>query len=224
MYTVPMDKLFNPDNPVMIALSRCFDLIVANICFVIASIPLFTIGPSLSALYSVTLKMAEGDSGNTILRFRNSFRENFRQGVTLWLILLGLAAFLFGDLYVIFFILPPEYRLLQFPVWLLLFPVLSAVIYAFPLLARYEQSNLTLIKNSILLSLGNIPLTISVIVLMGVIIDISLHNGGFLVLFFSIFLFIGCALLARIFSAFFIRIFRTADERSAEDPDSSHKG
>ncbi len=206
-----MEKLFHPDNPVMIMLSRCFDLIVLNFCFVVACIPLFTIGPALSALYSITLKMAEGDPGKIVSGFWSSFKENFRQGVTLWLVFLGLCLFFSGDLYVVFFKLPPEYRLLQIPFWFLLFLCLSALIYAFPLLSRYEQTNTQLIKNSFLLSLGNIPFTVSVIAIFGVMADISLHNGGLMVLFFSIFLFIGCALLARIFSAYLLRIFQKAD-------------
>ena len=207
LYNLLMDKLFNPNNPVMILLSRIFDLIALNVCFVIACIPVFTIGPALTALYAVALRMAEGEFGDTIRVFSASFRKNFRQAVMLWIPAALAAAFLSADLYIIFNYLPSKYLLLQIPVWLLLFLDVSVIIYAFPMLAGYEQTNMMLVKNSLLLSIGNIPLTVFIVVILGIIADLSLHNGSLLVFFFSIFLFIGCALLARLFAVFFRRIF-----------------
>lgn len=207
LYNLLMDKLFNPNNPVMILLSRIFDLIALNVCFVIACIPVFTVGPALTALYDVALKMADGEFGYTVKNFFASFRENFRQGLILWILTAFTAIFLAADLYVILNIIPPEFMPLQIPVWLLLFMDASVMIYAFPVLAKYEQTVLSIIRNSILLSISNIPLTVFIIVILGVIADLSLHNGSLLILFFSIFLFIGCALLARVFAVFFRRIF-----------------
>lgn len=209
-----MDKFFNPNSPVMILLSRTFDLILLNVCFVVACIPVFTIGPALTGLYAVALKMAEGEFGDTIKLFTGSFRRNFRQGVILWLILLAAGLFFGADLYIVYFVLPADYSLLQIPIWIMLFVIVSAAVYVFPLLARYDQTNLQLLKNSILLSLSNFPITVFIVVTIGVLADISLHNGGWLVLFFSIFLFIGFALLARIFSVFFRRTFQRADKEN----------
>lgn len=213
MYNLTMDKIFNPDNPVMIVLSRLFDLILLNVCFVIACIPGFTAGPAMAALYTVALRMADGEFGDTAKVFFSSFRKNFRDGVILWLILLFSAAFFGTDLYIVYFVLPAEWALLQIPVWIMLFVVASEIIYVFPLLARYEQSIPQLLKNAVLLSLANVPLTVFIAVIAGVMTDIALHNGSYLVLFFSIFLFIGFALLARIFSIFFKKTFERADDK-----------
>lgn len=207
LYNLTMNRFFNPDNPVTILLSRIFDCILLNLCFVVACIPIVTAGPALTGLYAVALKMAEGEFGYTFDTFISSFRKNMRQGIQLWLILLSAGIFLSADLYIVLFVLPSKFILLQIPVWLLIFIDISAFIYVFPMLARYEQGNLQLIKNSLLLSLGNIPLTIFIIVITGIIIDLSIHNGSLLVLFFSIFLFIGFALMARLFAIFIRRAF-----------------
>ncbi len=212
-----MNKIFNPDNPVMIMLSRTFDLIVLNACFIITCIPVFTAGPALCALYKVTLNMADGEFGDTIKLYFTSFKQNFKQALKLWLILFPLAAFFTADLYVIFFRLPENLRLLQIPVWILLFVTVSVILYAFPMMARYEQTNVQLVKNSVLMSLGNLPLTIFMAVILGVIADLSIHNGSLLVLFFSLALFIGCALLSRIFAIFLRRAFiRASQEQPPE--------
>lgn len=206
-------KIFDPENPMMIFLSRIFELIVLNVCFVIACIPIFTIGPALTALNCVTLKMAEGDFGYTAVTFFDSFKKNFKQGTILWLILFSATLIPVSDLYLVFFKLGPEYKFLQYPAWLVLFFALSSIIYSFPMLSKFEQTNFQLIKNSILLSLGNIPLTIFIIVILGVILDLSVNNPKMRVIFFSIFLFIGCALLSRIFSIFIRRALAAAEKK-----------
>ncbi len=218
-----MDKLFNPDNPVMIFLGRCFDLILLNVCFVLSCLPVFTIGPALTALFKITLDMADGEWGYIASRYIASFKENFKQAVSLWLLFLGVTAFLCADLYVVFFRLPEGFSLLQFPLWVILFLDISVLIFAFPLMSRYQETNKELIKNSILLSIGNIPFTIFVAVIFGILSDIALHNGGLMVLFFSVFLFIGCALSARILSIFLKRIFLKAGRTNTKKEEADKK-
>nr|MCR5747068.1 hypothetical protein [Lachnospiraceae bacterium] len=130
--------------------------------------------------------------------------------------LVFIGGFFAADVYVLYFVLPEQYLLLQIVIWVLVFFCISAIIYVFPMLARYEQTVLQLIKNSVLLSLGNIPLTIFIIVIIGTILDLSIHNGSLLVLFLSGFLFVGFALLALIFSVFFRRAFIKADGGKTE--------
>ncbi len=206
-----MAKLFHPDNPVMIFLSHIWDLIVLNACFLITCIPVFTIGASLTALYSVGLKMAEGEFDGTASSYFASFRSNFKPATLLWIILLPVSIFLGGDLYVIFFVIGRSFRLLQIPVWILIFIDVSLILYAFPLLARYEQKMPVLIRNAIRLSLGNLPTTIFMTVIPAVILDLSVHNNSLMILFFSLALFIGCAVLCRFFSLFLLRIFKKTE-------------
>ncbi len=211
-----MAKLFHPDNPVMIFLSHIWDLIVLNACFLITCIPVFTVGASLTALYSVGLKMAEGEFDGSASAFFASFRSNFKPATLLWIVLLPVSVFLGFDLCVIFFVIDPAFRLLQIPVWILVFLDVSVLLYAFPLLSRYEQTLPVLLKNAVRLSLGNLPTTVFMVVILSLILDLSLHNGSLLVLFFSLALFFGCALLARFFSLFLLRIFKKTEENPPE--------
>lgn len=56
-----MGSFFNMDSPVMRFLSRLCDLMILNILCLICCIPIVTIGASITALYSVTLKMVKGE-------------------------------------------------------------------------------------------------------------------------------------------------------------------
>ncbi len=51
------------DNVVMRALSRLCDFMLLNILWVVCSIPLFTIGASTTALYTVMLKIVRNEEG-----------------------------------------------------------------------------------------------------------------------------------------------------------------
>ena len=69
----------NQENKILELLSRIIDLLLLNFLFIITSIPIFTIGASLCALYSVNLKMTRKEESYVIKDFFRSFRQNFRQ-------------------------------------------------------------------------------------------------------------------------------------------------
>ena len=54
-------KFWAIDSPVMRVLGRMGDIIILNMIFVAGCIPVLTIGTSLSALYTVAMKMARGE-------------------------------------------------------------------------------------------------------------------------------------------------------------------
>ena len=80
--------LFDLDNPVMRFLSRVADLLVLNLLFILCSIPIFTIGASITALYYCFFKMKDQEEGYLAKRFFKSFKENFKQATIMWLLLL----------------------------------------------------------------------------------------------------------------------------------------
>ena len=92
-----MGKLFNLDSPFMQFMNRVADLMWLNILFVICCIPVITIGPSLTAMYYITLKMVRNEESYITKGFFKSFRQNFLQATILWIMLLAILAVLFVD-------------------------------------------------------------------------------------------------------------------------------
>lgn len=66
------------DSWIMRILTRIFDLIILNLLFIICSLPVITIGTSLSALYSVTLKMVRNEEGYIVRGFFKAYKENLK--------------------------------------------------------------------------------------------------------------------------------------------------
>ena len=75
-------KLFDADGPLMTALSRFADIVICNLMFVLFSLPVFTIGASLAALYTCTLQFVYEEDKDTGLVFRDfwlAFKRNFKR-------------------------------------------------------------------------------------------------------------------------------------------------
>ena len=131
-----MSSFFNMDSPVMRFLSRLCDLMILNILCLICCIPIVTIGASITALYSVTLKMVKGEDSYIAKGFFKGFRQNFKIS-TIIRVLVGA--------FITFYIL--------------LFS------YIFPYIARFENGIKDTIKNSVLISILNLPRTLLIVLL-----------------------------------------------------------
>ena len=207
-----MKKLFNEDNFLMRGLSFLCDLIVLNIVFLISCIPLFTIGAAISALYHVAIRMVRKEDMYIGVAFFKAFRDCFKQSTLLFLPLLLACAFFGADLYIIHKVIDPAYTYLQYPIWFIVFALISIMIYAFPLIGMYENKTKQVLKNAILLSLSNIPTTIFIIVLHLFVIFLCSRSGETLVIIFSLALFFGCAAMAHFCSLFLSRILARCEQ------------
>lgn len=203
-----MNQLFNENNPVNLFLNRFFDLMILNWIFLLTCLPIITIGPALTALYTVTIKIANRESPYISRTFFRSFRKNFKESILLWLpLVLGLL-FFGADLYIVHTQLDETLLLLQYPILFFIFCLISITIYAFPVFAIFDNSLKETTKNALLLSLGNLPLTIFVIILIVIFISIAQISSNMMWGVISIFLFIGCSTFAWILSFYFLRIFK----------------
>lgn len=71
-------------------LTKFANLVILNVYFIITSLPVFTIGASMTALIDVTMKMARGEEGEHMTpAFFGSFRTNFKRMTVIWLICLA---------------------------------------------------------------------------------------------------------------------------------------
>lgn len=91
-------KLFDVDGPLMAALNKLADLVFANLLFILFSLPVVTLGASLTALQTVVLALAE-DEENLVVRkrFWQAFRRDFKQSTLLWGIFAAAALILMGS-------------------------------------------------------------------------------------------------------------------------------
>ena len=148
-------KFFSYESPLSQVLLKLAYSCYLNILWLVCSIPVFTVGASTAALYSVTLKIVRDRDGNLTRQFFKAFRENFRQATVLWLILLGVGLFLAGDGYILYHLFRSS-RGAAAVLWTLVSALVIAaslayavvLLYAFPLIASVVNSNWAMLKNS----------------------------------------------------------------------------
>lgn len=88
---------FNPEGPFFEFMNTLAAFIGLNVIFLITCLPVFTIGPSLTALYTVTLKESRKEGGYIFSTYFKAFKKNFPQSAAAFLIQLALGfIFLFN--------------------------------------------------------------------------------------------------------------------------------
>ena len=94
-------KLFSMDGKFLETFNKITDLVTLNILWLLCCIPIITIGASTSALYQVTLQIAENRDSYITKEFFKAFRENFRQATIVWLAVIVTGFVLLSDMFII---------------------------------------------------------------------------------------------------------------------------
>lgn len=160
-----MNLFFKFDSPIMQFLNRFSSLAVLNLLFLCTSIPIFTIGASLTALYDVVFRLDTPREGKIAATYFRAFRANFRQSTPLGLLFL----FLIATGYANAVILSGRGTVMG-----LILSVLSIVIlinsllvmgYVFPLVSQFDSNTGRTLKNALLLAVANLPRTLLIAVI-----------------------------------------------------------
>ena len=200
-------KIFNPDNIIMSFFSRILDVIVLNFLFIICCIPILTIGSSLAAMYSLTLKMVKNEETHIIRGFFKAFKENFRQGTIVGIIAIIIGIFITIDLRIIYTINNDSLKVLQLLCYIVAFWGYIVFLYAFPILARFVHTIKEVFKNSFMISIINFKWTLALILLNAPFVLMLFYSVVSMLLLFTIMIIFGFSGLAMIQSFIFRKIF-----------------
>lgn len=156
---------FRADSPLMRAISRVGDLALINILFLFCSLPVFTLGASSAALYTVTLQIVRHEDGKIVKTFFFAFKRNFGQSTVLTLIVLAVFAGLYLDFRVM------QANPAMFPLVFRVGTYLAAILicftasYIFALQAKFNNTVWGTLKNAFLLSIAHPFSSIAIAVL-----------------------------------------------------------
>ncbi|MGN0354034.1 MAG: YesL family protein [Muricoprocola sp.] len=217
-----MRDFFNMDNALFRALGKLADLMILNICFIIFSIPIVTMGASFTGMYYVTLKMAENEEGYVFRSFWKSFKQNFKQATCIWLIVLALGIILVLDLLILKDAEGTMFTVMRVMITALVFVYLMLAIYVFPVLARFYNSVKGTLKNALLIAIANFPYTLLMLVICIAAVVITFLNGYTLWYGLLVWILAGFSGIAYANSFFLKKIFKKyipETEEEEEDPD-----
>lgn len=212
------ENYFDPDSWIMSTLSRMADLMIANILWILTSLPVITIGASTAALYTVVKTPGRKRYASSVVKvYFKAFRQNFVKATLVFLILLALTALILVNLYLLICGMasdsPVPYVVCAIPVFLLLF----AWSYALPLTATFENSVFRNIINSFALSVAHLPTTVLLTLLNLLPAAVFLFFSEF---FFKTLIFwclLAFALIAKADSLLLERVFRRYADLPGKD-------
>lgn len=148
----------NLDSPVIAFLTTVADFMILNILFIICCVPVITIGPAISALYTITMREARHEGGYIFKPFFKAFKNNFRQSF-----LLSILYFLAGAVLVFGvkfwqgksgFSTSDQVMLVITGVFVVI--CIFSLLYVFALTARFDNTVLKTVKNAVILAVFNL--------------------------------------------------------------------
>lgn len=203
-------KLFDVDGPLMAALNKLADLVFANLLFILFSLPVVTLGASLTALQTVVLALAE-DEENLVVRkrFWQAFRRDFKQSTLLWGIFAAAALILMGSNAAAQSMGGSLGRFYAVFLGALGILLAMAFLIAFPLQSRYPAPAVQTVKTAFLLMVLRLPLAAGMLAvpILAVYLSFFLNPdlfGGALFLWLAV----GFALVAYLNAFLALRAFR----------------
>lgn len=207
----------NYDNMFIKMLNRLGDAMILSLMFVIGSIPIVTIGTSMTATYYAAMKGVQGDDGYVFKNYIKSYKENLKQSIVIWLIM-AVVLFVFGvDLW--FWLKQwQDARVEMAKPMIAVSVVLLAVaifitMYVFPLQAKFDNKTSVQIRNAFLLSVKNFPTTILLTIISAIIVWCFYYSVALAVVGFAI---VGFGFCAYIYAYFMLNCLKPYLEPAPE--------
>lgn len=212
-------KKLSIEHPFFEFMGGLGDWMILNVLFVITSLPVITIGMTLTALYKVSLRRVRGESNYAAREYFQACREEWKQGMKLGIFfLLTGALLLFDTLYG-----RSLGKLVNLAIGILLVLWCFTACYAFPLQARFENNLKNTLSNALLLAFKNLPVTLIAVVLNSVPF-VCVAAGEFVTrVTMPIFCVIGFSLTAWLNSLFFTGIFQGLISKGEEHENTANE-
>ena len=138
-------NFFSPDSKFAQVMTSVGEMMLLNLCWILASLPLVTIGAANIAMYTVMGRNLRDEGNGTIIPFFKAWWSNLKQGIAFWIS----QVFITISLGLFFFLPLPGILKAVAAVLLILVSLLFSVVY--PQIARYRNRWLPYLRNSIIL-------------------------------------------------------------------------
>lgn len=155
-------NLLRPDSGLMITMAKITDCIFLSLFWILGCIPAVTVGTSCAALYDAVCRGFRQEDRHPWQRFWQTYRENWKAGIVPTVLFLLLFSLLAKAM-----ILAWNAAVTGAASWMLFsgaaflgVTVMGILSLTFPVLSRFENGLMGLLKNTLLLALANLPRTI----------------------------------------------------------------
>lgn len=201
-------KPWSFDSPIMEKLGFVGDIIILNIIFLVSCLPLVTIGAAIASLYSVTMKMARGESAPVFQTYCCAFKQNFKDGSISGIVLFIFLALIWVDFHLIAQLSNGPKTILGIVLGLLLGLFFLVTAYIFPLIAKMKNNIKENFKNALFMSISHFPLTVLLVGLNLGMIILMMFSPRMFTIMLLIFVFFGFAFFSFVKAKIYSKIFK----------------
>lgn len=165
-----LNHIFSPENKFFVFMEKIMNSILVGFLWFLFSLPVVTVGAASCGALRYGVMQAGNEEGYVFRTFFVSFRENLKQAVAAWLIILAAGIFLTADLYLCLNLtLPPFAERVSYTVLLcLLICLLLTALYLFPLQSVVQMNLKQLFLHSFFTAVAHLPITFLIIVIDGI--------------------------------------------------------
>ena len=200
--------IFSMDSAFYRFMNKISELLLVNVLFLSGCLGIITIGPSLTAMYTVVMRMKRNESGYIGREFWKSYKENFRQSVVMNILFLVIGGVLYFDIILSGMIQDGFGRMLKVIFLFLGILYISVLSYLFAVQSRFENTIKNTIRNAFWMSVGYLPLTISVLVIEAVPIFIVCIRPSYFWYLLPVLLTVGFSVIGYLCAGIFEHIFK----------------
>ena len=189
----------------------------------VSCIPVVTIGPSIAAMFYVTLKMVRNEESYIVRGFFKSFKQNLKQGIVINLIMLAAALLLYFDISICRSTPGTIGKVLMVLFMMILVVYLMIFLYIYPVLAKFYNTIKNTFTNAFLMSIRHLPYTaLMILVTAAPVLVFFIPSAQVQSMVILLLVLIGFSGIAYINSHFFVKIFDKyiPEETSEPNPDS----
>lgn len=138
-------QFFSPNSKFAKVMTDLGEMMILNICWILASLPLLTVGAANVAIYTMMGRRLRDEGSGTIVPFFKAWWSNLKTGSLFW----TAQVFVTISLSLIFFLPLPGFLKVIAAVLLALVTLLFSVIY--PQIARFRNRWFAILKNAVIL-------------------------------------------------------------------------
>lgn len=185
-----MFQFLSPDSTLARWMKFLLDALLISIAWFICSLPVITLGASTAALNRVAQNWMRERSGCDLKHFFSAFKENFKGGTLVWLILLVPLCVIGFNAYATWIALVEISTAAKWMIVITSVLWTATAIYAFALQAAFENKPMRTVMNALRIAASNLLTTVILIVLFAfaVFCFLIFPFGAFLYTPFCVFL------------------------------------
>ncbi|MCC8151190.1 MAG: YesL family protein [Lachnospiraceae bacterium] len=198
---------FNIESALWRVLGFVGDLAILNLLFILTSLPVFTIGASVTALSSVQFRMIEKRSGRVAGDYFRAFRENFKASTVLWLVYLVFLAICVLNFLAVYNTNPENRNVIMVVLGIALFFVTMVEMYSLAMQARFVNSLKDTVVKAFLVGLSGLPYTIVMVLVIIAAVGVSVRTYTAMLFAFPIWLVLGFSLIGYLCNLMYLRVF-----------------